>query len=83
VKKFTKIKNGFWLVEYCAKLYNYPFAQPFLNRLQQKANNELYIILVNSCTALAKIKGRLLKRAVQDLLEETRDNVNFSFVNQH
>ncbi|MDP3681554.1 MAG: BatA domain-containing protein [Flavobacterium sp.] len=58
------------------------FAQPFFESKDSKnANNELYIILDNSFSMQAKgKKGELLKRAVQELLEETPENVNFSLL---
>lgn len=58
------------------------FAQPFFESKDSKnANNELYIILDNSLSMQAKgNKGELLKRAVQELLEETPENVNFSLL---
>ena len=58
------------------------FAQPFFESKDSKnATNELYIILDNSFSMQAKgKKGELLKRAVQELLEETPENVNFSLL---
>ncbi|CAM4111315.1 vWA domain-containing protein [Flavobacterium weaverense] len=58
------------------------FAQPFFESKDSKnASNELYIILDNSFSMQAKgKKGELLKRAVQELLEETPENVNFSLI---
>ncbi|MFV8336570.1 BatA domain-containing protein [Flavobacterium sp. RSP29] len=58
------------------------FAQPFFESKDSKnANNELYIILDNSFSMQAKgKKGELLKRAVQELLEETPEEVNFSLL---
>jgi hypothetical protein len=58
------------------------FAQPFFESKDSKnANNEMYIILDNSFSMQAKgKKGELLKRAVQELLEETPENVNFSLL---
>ena len=58
------------------------FAQPFFeSKVSKNANNELYIILDNSFSMQAKgNKGELLKRAVQELLEETPENVNFSLL---
>ena len=58
------------------------FTQPFVESPDSKnANNELYIILDNSFSMQAKgNKGELLKRAVQELLEETSENVNFSLL---
>jgi hypothetical protein len=58
------------------------FAQPFFESKDSKnASNEMYIILDNSFSMQAKgKKGELLKRAVQELLEETPENVNFSLL---
>lgn len=58
------------------------FAQPFFESKDSKnANNELYIILDNSFSMQAKgKKGELLKRAVQELLEETPEIINFSLL---
>ena len=58
------------------------FAQPFFeSKVSKNANNELYIIIDNSFSMQAKgNKGELLKRAVQELLEETPENVNFSLL---
>jgi hypothetical protein len=58
------------------------FAQPFFaSKDSTNAKNEMYIILDNSFSMQAKgKKGELLKRAVQELLEETPENVNFSLL---
>jgi len=58
------------------------FAQPFFKAKDSKnATNELYIVLDNSFSMQAKgKKGELLKRAVQDLLEHSPENVNFSLI---
>ena len=58
------------------------FAQPFFESQDSKnANNQLYIIVDNSFSMQAKgKKGELLKRSVQELLEETPENVNFSLL---
>ncbi|WP_298392627.1 BatA domain-containing protein [Flavobacterium sp.] len=58
------------------------FAQPFFKAKDSKnATNELYIVLDNSFSMQAKgQKGELLKRAVQDLLENTPENANFSLI---
>lgn len=58
------------------------FAQPFFTAKEsKKANNEMYIVLDNSYSMQAKGKqGELLKRAVQDLLEHTPENQNFSLI---
>ena len=83
-RKSSKIKK--WLLLACRLLLLscivIAFAQPFFESSDSKnANNELYIILDNSFSMQAKgNKGELLKRAVQDLLEETPENVNFSLL---
>lgn len=58
------------------------FSQPFFTAKEStKATNEMYIILDNSYSMQAKgKKGELLKRAVQDLLEQTPENQNFSLI---
>ena len=81
-RKSSKIKK--WLLLACRLLLLTfiitAFAQPFFESKDSKnASNELYIILDNSFSMQAKgKKGELLKRAVQELLEETPENVNFS-----
>jgi len=58
------------------------FAQPFFESKDSKsAGKEMYIILDNSFSMQAKgKKGELLKRAVQELLEEIPENANFSLL---
>jgi hypothetical protein len=58
------------------------FAQPFFKAEDSlNATNEMYILLDNSFSMQAKgKKGELLKRAVQELLENTPENVNFSLL---
>jgi hypothetical protein len=58
------------------------FAQPFFAAKEsKKASNEMFIILDNSYSMQAKgKKGELLKRAVQDLLEQTPETQNFSLI---
>ncbi|CAI2767499.1 vWA domain-containing protein [Flavobacterium collinsii] len=58
------------------------FAQPFFQAKDSKnAANEMYIILDNSFSMQAKgKKGELLKRAVQELLENTPENTTFSLL---
>lgn len=58
------------------------FAQPFFAAKDSKSkNNELYVILDNSFSMQAKgQKGELLKRAVQDLLEKTPENLQLSVI---
>jgi hypothetical protein len=83
-RKSSKIKK--WLLLACRMLLLtfiiLAFAQPFFESKDRKnANNEMYIILDNSFSMQAKgKKGELLKRAVQELLEETPENANFSLL---
>lgn len=58
------------------------FAQPFFKAKDRKnTSNEMYIILDNSFSMQAKgQKGELLKRAVQELLENTPENQTFSLI---
>ena len=58
------------------------FAQPFFKANDSKNNsNEMYIVLDNSFSMQAKgQKGELLKRAVQELLENTSENQTFSLI---
>jgi hypothetical protein len=58
------------------------FAQPFLKAKDSKnISNEMYIVLDNSYSMQAKgNKGELLKRAVQELLENTPENQTFSLI---
>lgn len=60
----------------------FAFAQPFFKAKDSKSSaNEMVIILDNSFSMQAKgSKGELLKRAVQDLLENTPENQRFSLV---
>jgi hypothetical protein len=83
-RKSSKIKK--WLLLACRMLLLtciiLAFAQPFFESKDSKnAHNEMYIILDNSFSMQAKgKKGELLKRAVQELLEETPENANFSLL---
>ena len=83
-RKSSKIKK--WLLLACRlfllAFIIVAFAQPFFeSKDSENANNELYIILDNSFSMQAKgKKGELLKRAIQELLEETPENVNFSLL---
>ena len=83
-RKSSKIKK--WLLLACRLLLLLfiilAFSQPFFESKDSKnANNELYIVLDNSFSMQAKgKKGELLKRAVQELLEETPENLNFSLL---
>lgn len=58
------------------------FAQPFFKAKDDKNSlNEMYIVLDNSFSMQAKgQKGELLKRAVQELLENTPENQAFSLI---
>ncbi len=58
------------------------FAQPYFKAKDSKnATNELYLVLDNSFSMQAKgKKGELLKRAVQELLEHTPENLNFNLL---
>lgn len=58
------------------------FAQPFFKAKDTKNNtNEMYIVLDNSFSMQAKgQKGELLKRAIQELLENTPENLTFSLI---
>lgn len=58
------------------------FAQPFFEAKDHKnVHNELYIILDNSFSMQAKgNRGELLKRAIQELLEDTPENITFSLI---
>lgn len=58
------------------------FAQPFFKaKDSQNSANEMVIILDNSFSMQAKgSRGELLKRAVQELLENTPENQRFSLV---
>lgn len=58
------------------------FAQPFFEAKDSKnASNEMYIVLDNSFSMQVKgKKGELLKRAVQELLENTPETTKFSLL---
>ncbi|PVX44785.1 putative membrane protein (TIGR02226 family) [Flavobacterium sp. 103] len=83
-RKSSKIKK--WLLLTCRILLLtciiLAFAQPFFESKDSKnASNEMYIVLDNSFSMQAKgKKGELLKRAIQELLEETPENANFSLL---
>lgn len=83
-RKSSKIKK--WLLLACRMLLLtciiLAFAKPFFeSKDSENASNEMYIILDNSFSMQAKgKKGELLKRAVQELLEETPENANFSLL---
>ena len=83
-RRSSKIKK--WLLLCCRLLLLsfivLAFAQPYFEaKDNSSATNEMYIILDNSFSMQAKgKKGELLKRAVQELLENTPENVNFSLL---
>ena len=58
------------------------FAQPFFQAKDSKGNtNEMFIVLDNSFSMQAKGKqGELMKRAVQELLENVPENQTFSLI---
>ena len=60
----------------------FAFAQPFFkNNNALKKNNELVILLDNSFSMQAKgSNGELLKRAIQNIIEETPDTKTFSLL---
>lgn len=60
----------------------FAFAQPFFKAKDSKdVTNELYLVVDNSFSMQAKGKqGELLKRAVQELLENTPENTTFSLL---
>ena len=83
-RKSSKIKK--WLLLSCRLLLLsfivIAFAQPyFAAKYKENATNEIYIILDNSFSMQAKgKKGELMKRAIQELLEDTPENTNFSLL---
>lgn len=60
----------------------FAFAQPFFHaKDKNNVSNEMYIILDNSFSMQAKgQKGELLRRTIEDLLEHTPENQNFSLI---
>lgn len=83
-RKSSKIKK--WLL-LCTRLLLLAFliiafAQPFFKAQDnENTGNEMIILLDNSFSMQAKgSKGELLKRAVQDLLENTPENQQFSIL---
>ena len=60
----------------------FAFAQPFFKAKDSKnLSNDMFIVLDNSYSMQAKgNKGELLKRAVQELLENTPENQTFSLI---
>ena len=78
IKKYLLLASRLLLLAFLI----FAFAQPFFKAKDSKnSSNELYIVLDNSFSMQAKgKKGELLKRAVQDLLENTPENANFSLI---
>ena len=83
-RKSSKIKKWLLLATRLLLLIFliFAFAQPFFKSNDNKnANNEMYIVLDNSFSMQAKgQKGELLKRTIQELLEETPENMKFSLI---
>ena len=83
-RKSSKIKKWLLLITRMLLLAAIimAFAQPFFQAKDKKnANNEMYIVLDNSYSMQAKgNKGELLKRAIQELLENTSGNKTFSLI---
>ena len=83
-RKSSKIKKWLLLITRMLLLAAiiFAFAQPFFQaKDKQNATNEMYIVLDNSFSMQAKgKKGELLKRAVQELLENTPENQTFSLI---
>jgi hypothetical protein len=83
-RKSSKIKKWLLLITRLLLLAALitAFAQPFFKAKESKNNsNEMYIVLDNSYSMQAKgNKGELLKRAIQELLENTTDNQTFSLI---
>ncbi|GIZ07588.1 BatA domain-containing protein [Flavobacterium sp. UMI-01] len=83
-RKSSKLKK--WLLLSCRLLlFTFlilAFSQPFFEAKDSKnSSNALYIILDNSLSMQAKgQKGELLKRAVQDLLEQLPEATTFSLL---
>ena len=83
-RKSSKIKKWLLLATRLLLLtcIIFAFAQPFFKAKDDKnSTNELNIILDNSFSMQAKgQKGELLKRAIQELLENTPENQTFSLI---
>lgn len=83
-RKSSKIKKWLLLATRLLLLtcLIFAFAQPFFKAKDNaNANNELFIILDNSYSMQAKgQKGELLKRAVQDVLENAPESASFSII---
>ena len=83
-RKSSKIKKWLLLITRMLLLavIIIAFSQPFFQAKDKKnATNEMYIVLDNSFSMQAKgKKGELLKRAVQELLENTPEKQTFSLI---
>jgi len=83
-RKSSKIKK--WLLLFTRLLLLtaiiIAFSQPFFKaKDSNNISNEMYIVLDNSYSMQAKgNKGELLKRAIQELLENTPENQTFSLI---
>lgn len=83
-RKSSKIKKWLLLITRLLLLAALitAFAQPFFKAKESKnSSNEMYIVLDNSYSMQAKgNKGELLKRAIQELLENIPENQIFSLI---
>lgn len=83
-RKSSKIKKWLLLITRLLLLTTLviAFAQPFNNAKDFKnKSNEMFIVLDNSYSMQVKgPKGELLKRAVQELIENTPENQDFSLI---
>lgn len=83
-RKSSKIKKYLLLATRLLLLASliFAFAQPYFKAKDSESkNNQLFVILDNSFSMQAKgQKGELLKRAVQDLLEVTPEEMNVSVI---
>lgn len=83
-RKSSKIKKWLLLITRLLLLTALiiAFSQPFFKAKDSKnISNEMYIVLDNSYSMQAKgNKGELLKRAIQELLENTPENETFSLI---
>jgi len=83
-RKSSKIKKWLLLITRLLVLtcIVLAFAQPFFKAKDNKNSlNEMYIVLDNSFSMQAKgQKGELLKRAIEDLLEQVQETQNFSLI---
>jgi hypothetical protein len=78
-RKSSKIKNGCYLAaDYCYPYYHRFCATLFCSKDKENATNEMYILDNSSMQAKGK-QGELLKRAVQELLEETLKTLLFLY----